>query len=159
MDMSKRQALGKALRVAVNLAEPWAYADGLCLDGEEVRAIRGYARWCGRELYWFPIPEADLPDALADGRIDVAIGGLCRCRSLSRSAHLVRFGRHRLTAGEPRHGSASAHVWAIRRGALSLWLGIVVYLKLRDRPERFTSRRSTGMQPAFQPADPQEPQT
>lgn len=149
MNRSSENSAGKLVRVAVNIAEPWAYADGLCLDGMEVRAMRGYSRWCGRELYWFHIDEPDLPEALAQGRIDVAIGGLCALPDLARCARLVRFGRHPLAHGVSGHALARPHVWAVRRSALSVWAGVSVYLKLRERAEFFSSRRAGGTRPAF----------
>jgi hypothetical protein len=149
MNRSCVNAAGKRVRVAVNITEPWAYADGLCLDGLEVRAMRGYSRWCGRELYWFHIDEPDLPEALAQGRIDVAIGGLCAAPDLARCARLVRFGRNSLAPGVYGHSAPRPHVWAIRRSALSVWAGVSVYLKLRERAELLSLRRAGGTRPAF----------
>jgi len=69
-----------ALRVAVRFSAPWAFTDDLSLDGVEVREARRYAQWRGRGLVWTKLGAESLPQAFAEGRVDLAIGGLLATR-------------------------------------------------------------------------------
>ncbi len=155
--MSKRpQDPARILRVAVCLVPPWALVDGLCLDGIEVRAMRRYARWRGRELCWVQVEEGALPDALSEGRADIAIGGLCEGPELARRARLVRFGRHRLCAGESRHASLRDHVWAVAPAAIPEWASVCLFLNLRQWRERFSAVGARGTEAAATGRHPEE---
>lgn len=147
---------GRFLRVAVCLVRPWALVDGLCLDGTEVRAMRRYARWRGRELCWVQADEGSLPDVLSDGRADIAIGGLCRSPELARRTRLVRFGRHRLCAGEPRHSPLRDHVWAVAPEAPVEWASVFLFLSLRAWREGFSAAAGRGTEGATAGRYPEE---
>jgi hypothetical protein len=132
------------LRVAVCLAQPWAFVDGLCLDGIEVRAMRRYARWRGHELCWLHVEESRLPETLSSGGADIAIGGLCDTPALARHARLVRFGARALCLQEPRHAANHDHVWAINPHSIPEWAAACVFLNLRQWRERFSAGRPAG---------------
>ena len=144
MSRSSPPPAPRFLRVAVSLVQPWAFVDGLCLDGVEVRAMRRYARWRGRPLTWLHIEDAALPDALAGGRADIAIGGLCHTPELARHARLVRFGPHALCMQEARHSIRRDHVWAVAPDATPEWAAACVFLNLCQWRERFSSTRRHG---------------
>lgn len=144
MTRSRRTTALPFLRVAVCLVPPWAEVDSLCLDGIEVRAMRRYARWRGRELCWLQVEEHALPQVLARGCADIAIGGLCHTPELARHARLVRFGARALCVQESRHAVHRDHVWAVNPQSIPEWAAACVFLNLRQWRERFSGRGRRG---------------
>ncbi len=123
------------LRVAVLLSAPWAFADDLCLDGVEVREARRYAQWRRRELEWTSMGAQDLPRALSQGRVDLAIGGLRATPALVAMARLARFSDQRLGAEDCPLSRGFRHVWAVSQDAWREWAAVKAYLQLvRHRP-------------------------
>lgn len=124
-----------ALRVAVTLTAPWAVAEDLCLEGVEVSEVRRYAHWLGRELQWQHVPPEDLVQALADDRVDLAIGGLRATTALLAVARLANFSEQRLARDECPRGTGYRHVWAVRRHRWRDWAAVRAYLQVvRHRP-------------------------
>jgi hypothetical protein len=132
------------LRVAVRLVAPWAYADGFRLDGIEVREVERYCEWRGRRLHWYYVPDEDLPKALRNDRIDLAIGGLGDAGALRRSAWLTRFPSHGFARGEPHHGQRLNHVWAVSPWAATEWLMASLFLKSKPLREVLSRRHDRG---------------
>lgn len=132
-----------ALRIAVLLASPWAFAEDLSLDGVEVREARRYAQWRGRELQWKHVVAEDLSRALADGRIDLAIGGLRATPSLLASARVAPFSAERLGKDECPKSRGFRHVWAVGRDSWREWAAITAYLQVvRHRADRNNVRHA-----------------
>lgn len=118
------------LRIAVSMAAPWAIADELCLEGIEVDEARRYAQWRGRALRWVNVPAASLPQALRDGKVDLAIGGLCASPELAASARLLQFSDKRLGPGGRECPDGTRHVWAVGRSAWLEWASVAAWLQV-----------------------------
>jgi len=124
-----------ALRVAVRFSAPWAFTDDLSLDGVEVREARRYAQWRGRGLVWTKLGAESLPQAFAEGRVDLAIGGLLATPALGAATRLARFSDQRLGTQECPRSQGFRHVWAVNRDAWREWAAVNAYLQVvRHRP-------------------------
>lgn len=124
-----------SLRVGIVLSAPWAVAEDLCLDGIEVREVRRYAQWLGREVHWRHVTPEQLPQALRGQQLDLAIGGLWATPELRASARLANFSTRRLGADACPRGLGYRHVWAVARGAWREWASANAYLQVvRHRP-------------------------
>lgn len=138
---SARASARPALRVGIAMSAPWALAEDLCLDGIEVREVRRYAQWLGRELEWRHITPEQLPQALREQQLDLAIGGLCATPELRASARLASFSAQRLGAAECPRGIGYRHVWAVARNAWRDWASANAYLQVVRHREDPTDGR------------------
>ncbi|MBW8367043.1 MAG: transporter substrate-binding domain-containing protein [Arenimonas sp.] len=127
---SIRPSIRPSLRVGIVLSAPWALAEDLRLDGIEVREARRYAHWLGRELQWRLVTPDQLPQALNQKQLDLAIGGLGATPELRASARLATFSTHRLHAHQCPHGVGYRHVWAVSRGAWRDWAAANAFLQV-----------------------------
>lgn len=118
------------LRVAVLLSAPWAVAEDLSLDGVEIREVRRYALWRGRELKWQHVTPETLPVLLGEGKVDLAIGGLRATPELTASARTARFSEQRLDKDKCPQSRGFRHVWAVPRGAQREWAAVNAYLQV-----------------------------
>lgn len=122
--------LRPVLRVGIVMSAPWALAEDLCLDGIEVREARRYAHWLGRELHWRHVTVGQLPQAMRDRQLDLAIGGLAATPDLRANARLATFSPLRLGADACPRGVGYRHVWAVGRGAWRDWAATNAYLQV-----------------------------
>ncbi len=151
-----RRRARPALRVAVLLSAPWAFARDLSLDGIEVREARRYAQWRGRELNWISVDAENLPRVLSEGRVDLAVGGLRATPALLATARLARFSDQRLGKDECPRSRGFGHVWAVGSEAWQEWATVNAYLRvIRHRPA-FASA-SAAWRPDPLPAHPPLP--
>jgi ABC-type amino acid transport substrate-binding protein len=116
------------LTVGVQLASPWACLSHGSLIGVEVDDARAFARWLGRPIRFEILDPRDIPQALANAEIDLAIGGLqgdLQIRDVALSCRYAGSAEHREAAFDsPR----LSHVWAIPRSSPALFASLAFYL-------------------------------
>jgi hypothetical protein len=133
------------LTVGVQLAAPWTSMSNGRLVGCEVDDARAFAKWLGRPIRFEILESRQIPQALANAEIDLAIGGLRGDSKIREVALSCRYSGFDHCTDDATNSPRLSHVWAIprRSGALFATLAFYLWMVRTGVPEPVSTPRLT----------------